>query len=128
MHLVMLVFKACSKRSRRKKHLFKVTYIHTTAHESEVIGLSKSIRILLCTIVAITINMLCRGKERELVLILLPEEVITEASAIDDMLGLLGNITLERLEVELVTPTAKFIGSVVLHVQSSELSRTIVCT
>ena len=58
---------------------------------------------------------------RKLVLVVVPELVVANATAIDDMLGLLGNICLVRLQVKLITSTAELVGGLLLEVQATEL-------
>ena len=75
-HFVVLILQTCSERSWREKNLFEVTNIHSTSYKGKVIGLSESIRVLLSTIVAVTIDMLSRGKERKFMLIFFPKEIV----------------------------------------------------
>ena len=61
-------------------------------------------------------------------LVFLPEEVVCQSTAIDDMLGLFGNVTFERFHIKLVTTTTELIGRMILHTQTTELGRTIIGT
>ena len=72
--------------------------------------------------------MLGRCIERQLMLVFLPEKVVCQATTIDDMLGLFGNISLKRFQIKLITSTTELIGRMILHIQSAELGRTIIGT
>ena len=124
----MLIFQTGGKGSRREQYLFEITHIHTTAYESQILGFAIRIRVLLGTVITVTVHMLGRCIERKLMLVFLPEEVVSQTTAIDNVLGLFGNVGLERFKVELVATPTEFIGSVVFDVQTAELSGTIVST
>ena len=72
--------------------------------------------------------MLSRCIERQLMLVFLPEEVVCQTTAIDDVLGLLGDIRFKRFQIELVTSTMELVGSMIFDAQSAKLGRTIVRT
>ena len=61
-------------------------------------------------------------------LVFFPEEVVRQASAVDDVLGLFGDVGFERFEVELVTAPTELVGSVVFDAQTAELARLVVRT
>ena len=127
-HAVVAVLQTGSKGSRREEYLIEVTYVHTSTYEGQVVGLTVCIRVLLGTVVAVTVYVLGRGIERKLVLVFLPEHVVRQASAVDDVLGLFGDIGFERFEVELVTATTELVGSVVFQAQTAELRRLVIST
>ena len=59
-------------------------------------------------------------------LVLFPEQIITHASAIDDMLGLLGDVRLVRLQIEFVASATKFVGGMVFQIDAAEMRRTVI--
>ena len=72
--------------------------------------------------------MLGRSKERQFMFVFFPEKVVSQATTIDHVLGLFGNITFERFKIELITTSTEFIGRMIFDIQTAKLSRTIVST
>ena len=58
--------------------------------------------------------------------VLFPEQIIAHASAIDDMLGLLGDVRLVRLQIEFVASATKFVGGMVFQIDAAEMRRTVI--
>lgn len=59
-------------------------------------------------------------------LIFTPEEVVAQATAVDDMLGLLCDVRFVRLEVELIAAAAKLVRSVIFQVDAAEMRRAVI--
>ena len=96
-HTVLLELHSTRKGSRGEDAVVHAAGICRTGNPGKVIGLAVCIRVTLRAIVAVTVNMLHRGKERQLVLIGHPADIISDSTAVYDVLGLLGNVTLVRL-------------------------------
>lgn len=58
--------------------------------------------------------------------ILAPEEVVTQSAAVNDVLGLLGDVRLVGLKIELVAAAAELVGGVILQVDAAEMRGTVV--
>ncbi len=72
--------------------MIHVTYKHSTCHPGKIICFTVSIEILLRTVITVAVNMLHRTVNRELLLVLVKELVVTQSAAINNMFSLLGNI------------------------------------
>lgn len=59
-------------------------------------------------------------------LIFTPEEVVAQATAVDDMLGLLCDVRFVRLEVELIAAAAELVRSVIFQVDAAEMRRAVI--
>ena len=60
-------------------------------------------------------------------LVAIPTVVVRYTATVDNVLCLLGNVTLMRLQIELVSATAQLVGSVILQTQTSVVCRAVVC-
>ena len=58
--------------------------------------------------------------------ILAPEEVVTQSAAVNDVLGLLGDVRLVRLQIEFVASATKFVGGMVFQIDAAEMRRTVI--
>ncbi len=59
-------------------------------------------------------------------LVLFPEQIVAHASAIDDMLGLLSDVRLMRLQIKFITSATKFISGMVFQIDAAEMRRTVI--
>src|SRR5574344_1471070 len=99
--------------------MIHVTYKHSTCHPGKIICFTVSIEILLRTVITVAVNMLHRTVNRELLLVLVKELVVTQSAAINNMLSLLGNSGFVRLIVELITSATELIGCVIFQVDAA---------
>ena len=54
--------------------------------------------------------------------------IVTQTTAIDNVLGLFGNIRFMRLQVKLISTTTELVGSVVFYINTAIVRRTVVST
>ena len=124
---ILLELHSTRKGSRGEYAVVHAAGICCTGNPGKVIGLAVCIGVALRAIVAVAVNMLHRGKERELMLVGHPADIICDTTAVYHVLGLLGNITLMRLKIELVTATAQFVGRMILKTQTAGICRAVKC-
>ena len=72
--------------------------------------------------------MLNRRVEGQFMFVLLPENIVTQTSAVNHMLGLFCDIRFKRLQIKFISSPAKFIRRVIFQTDSAELSRTVIST
>ena len=110
MQLVLLVFYTACEYRWREEAVVYLSCICGAGNPCQVIGLAVCVGVTLCTVIAVAVDVLHRCKERQLVLVASPTLVICHAAAVDDVLGLLGDVALVWLKVELVSAAAQLVG------------------
>ena len=123
---VVLIFQSAGEGGGGKEAVVHIAHIHAAGNPGQVFRLAVSIHVLLGTIVAVAVGVLYGGVSRNLMLVLLPEQIVAHASAIDDMLGLLGDVRLVRLQIEFVASATKFVGGMVFQIDAAEMRRTVI--
>lgn len=123
---VVLIFQSAGEGSGSKEAVVHIAHVHAAGNPGQVFRLAVGIHVLLGTIVAVAVGVLDGGVSRNLMLVLFPEQIIAHASAIDDMLGLLGDVRLMRLQIKFITSTTKFVSGMVFQIDAAEMRRTVI--
>ena len=125
-HGVVLILQSARKGGGGEEAVVHIAYVHAACHPGQVVRLAVGVHILLRAVVAVAVGVLDRAVQRYFMLILAPEEVVTQSAAVDDVPGLLGDVRFVRLKVELVAAAAEFVGSVILQVDAAEMRGTVI--
>ena len=117
---VVLVFQSTRKGGRGKEAVVHVAHIHAARHCRQVVGRAVGVHVALRAVVAVAVGVLHGGIERHLVFVFSPEQVVAQSSAVDDVLGLLGDVGLVGLQVELVASPPEFVRGVIFQADAAE--------
>ena len=114
LHIIKVILYTSSKLGRKEEHLWTAVHILRTTYGSKAVSFSVSVRVHVAAIVAVTLNILSRSVDAISVASVGSCTLKGYASAVDNVVGCLSNVSLVWWNVKLVTTTAILLSAVIL--------------